>query len=226
MPPNYERRSFERPVELRAASDGTSGPGILKGYGVVFNSPSRDLGGFIEEFDPAAFACVGDGDAQTIDIGMNGRVIARDNHDNNGLLGTTTAGTLRLFVDDIGVRYEIDLPDTSRGRDVAVLAERGDYAFSSFAFRTLPDGDTWRENDAGQLVRVVTGATLIDVAPVADPAYWGSSTELSRSFDLEAVRASLNLADTETAPPRRRAGVSSRAKEMQSTIERSRYDGR
>lgn len=192
--PDIERRVFERPVQLRAAPEGSKSPGILDGYAVVFNSESRDLGGYVEVIDPLAFgAATADG---SIDLSLHHRVIARAEHDSSLLLGTTNAGTLRLFVDDIGIRYEVELPDTTAGRDAAVLAERGDYAFSSFAFYILPNGREWRENDQGQLVYYVLQARLVDVAPVADPAYWGSSVGL-RDFDLDAIRASLH---TPTGP--------------------------
>lgn len=183
-----ERRAYPLPVEVRAAPEGSASPGILAGYALKFNETSRDLGGWVEEIDPLAFgAPLPDG---SLDLTRHNRVLARDNHDSNGLLGTTDAGTLRITIDETGLLYEVDLPDTTRGRDVAVLARRGDYAYSSFAFHLLPGGVSWRENADGTYVRTVTSATLVDVAPVADPAYWSSSTGV-RSIDLDAVRASL-----------------------------------
>jgi HK97 family phage prohead protease len=193
---DIERRVVDRPVELRAAPEGGSGPGILSGYGAVFNSTSRDLGGWFEEIDPGAAGEPVDGGA--LDLTLHTRVIARAEHDSRLLLGTTDARTLRLFVDEIGVRYEVDLPDTTAGRDVAVLAARGDYAHSSFAFnlRTLDDVE-WREDRDGRLIRRVMRMTIHDVAPVADPAYWGATTQLQRSLD--EIRRSLQPAPAE--PP-------------------------
>jgi HK97 family phage prohead protease len=217
VPPDFERRSLERPVQLRAAPDGASGPGILFGYGAVFNSESRDLGGFVEEIDPLAFGPVG-----PLDLTVHGRILARLNHSNDLLLGTSDAGTLRLFIDDVGLGYEIDLPDTSYARDLAVLAKRGDIRHSSFAFRTPPGGDTWQYAADDRIVRRVLNASLVDVAPVADPAYWDATSALSRTFDLDAITASLKPAPTGTAPLGQRAAVSSRAKEIQHTIEGSR----
>ncbi len=183
-----ERRVFEDVLEFRAAADG-GGVGVISGYAAVFDSLSRDLGGWFEEIAPSAFGEPVDG---RLDESLHGRVLGRTNHDNNLLLGTTDADTLRLFLDETGVRYEIDLPDTSYARDLAALAARGDIRYSSFAFRVLPDGVTWREDEDGRLIRRVLNASLADVAPVADPAYYGSSAEMQRSFDLDAVRASLN----------------------------------
>lgn len=219
--PEIERRAFAQPVTLRAAPEGSDSPGTLTGYAAVFNSESRDLGGWTEVIDPGAFGEPLDGGV--LDMERHHRVIARSEHDSRHLLGTTDAGTLRLFVDEIGVRYEVDLPNTSAGRDAAVLAQRGDYAFSSFAFYTLPEGSEWRENENGVLVRRVLGAQLVDVAPVADPAYWGSSVGL-RDFDLDQIREELR-SDQPTEPeavPNARAAALGRARTIQNMIEGSR----
>lgn len=222
---NYERRTFDRPVEFRAAPEGASSPGTLAGYAAVFNSESRDLGGWSEIIDPAAFGPVGD-----FDLAGNGvRVMCRGEHLSVQLLGTTDAQptpTLRISVDEVGVFYECDLPNTGAGRDIAVLAARGDYKHSSFAFRTAPDGAEWFFNENDQIVRRVLRAQLIDVAPVADPAYWEATTGLTsaRSFDLDAIRASITPAlETETAPLGQRAAVAARALAMQVTAEGSRH---
>ncbi|MCC2030621.1 HK97 family phage prohead protease [Microbacterium allomyrinae] len=200
-----ERRVVDRPVEFRAAVEGGSGPGILTGYGAVFDFVSRDLGGWFEEIDPGAFGPVGD-----LDLSLHTRVLCRAEHSNKLLLGTTDAGTLRCFVDDVGLRYEDDLPDTNAGRDVAVLAERGDYRHSSFAFnlRTYEDAE-WREDRDGRLIRRIMRAVVHDVAPVADPAYWGATTEMQRAFDLDTVRASLT--PSPAAPGDRELDVARRA---------------
>lgn len=192
-----ERRAIERPVELRAAPEGSDSPGILTGYAVVFDSESRDLGGWYEVIDRAAFGPEGE-----LDLDKHVRVIGRTNHDSNLLLGTTDAGTLRVFIDESGVRYEIDLPNTSYARDLAVLAGRGDIRFSSFAFRTTPNGRTWEYDSNDRLVSRVTDGILSDVAPVADPAYWSSTSELTRSaVDLDAIREQLTPKTPDPGPP-------------------------
>lgn len=216
-----ERSSFERRVELRAAPEGSASPGILVGYAAVFNQISRDLGGWAEEVDPAAFGPVG-ADGQ-VDMERHTRVMCRAEHDSRGLLGTTDAGTLRLYVDSIGLRYEVELPGTATGRDIATLADRGDIRFSSFAFYTLPGGREWREDSRGMLISRVMAAILVDVGPVADPAYWGSSSEL-RALDLEAIRAQLHPEPLTPDPVAsdERAAVVGRAHEIEITLGRSR----
>lgn len=173
------RTFFDRPAELRAAPDGSASPGVLFGYALTYGEMSRDLGGWREVIDPAAFV---------ESLARADRVMCRAEHDSRLLLGTTDAETLRVTSDDVGIHYEDDLPDTQAGRDVAVLAGRGDYRFSSFAFYEI-DGH-WEpyENTGGELVWRVTRGVLVDVAPVADPAYWSSSTA---TRDLAAARAAL-----------------------------------
>ena len=51
---------------------------------------------------------------------------ARKAHDPSRLLARTKSGTLRLEEDSKGLRFELDLPDTTEGRDLLALAERGD----------------------------------------------------------------------------------------------------
>ncbi|KWD74344.1 HK97 family phage prohead protease [Burkholderia ubonensis] len=141
---------------LRALSRGKVG-----GYAARFNSPSCDLGGFTEIIRPGAFA-------SSLRAGLNIRALYH--HDDLSLLGTTQAGTLRLREDDSGLAFELDLPDTSYGRDVAVLVERGDIAGCSFGFRVEANGDFWEER-AGAVVRELRAVHLHEITLTHDPAY-------------------------------------------------------
>lgn len=182
-------------IELRAGETtdpfGSGGPGMLTGTALTFNRESRDLGGWTEVIDPGTFAA-------SLDRGD--RVMCRAEHDSRMLLGTTDAGTLRVWGDETGIYYENALPDTSAGRDVAVLAERGDYQFSSFAFYETAGHWEPYELTGGRLVWRVTEGILVDVAPVADPAYFSSSTEMA-GRDLVAARALLTAQDGRPEPP-------------------------
>lgn len=159
-PPDIEFRQAGHPVQLRASSGRK-----IQGYAAVFGCRSEDLGGFIEQVDHRAFN-QGSGD------GWRG-VVARWNHDDNFLLGTTEAGTLQLTVDARGLHYVVDLPECRA--DLAELAARGDISKSSFAFRAFHD--SWDLVD-GLPLRTLVDVQLIDVAPVNRPAYKDSTAAL------------------------------------------------
>jgi HK97 family phage prohead protease len=110
------------------------------------------------------------------------------NHDPNMLLGRAGAGTLRLSVDARGLRYEIDLPETNVGKDVAASIARGDLSGSSFAFRINGKGGQRFEKGKGYDVRNILDVDLYDVGPVTYPAYEGTTTgvrsgDCSDAFD-------------------------------------------
>lgn len=160
-----ERRFTPGRVEVRAAA---AEKRTIGGYAAKFNKPSQNLGGFIEVIDPAAF-----NDSRGRDWPD---VLARYNHDDNMLLGTTSARTLRLDVDGTGLVYEVDVPQARA--DVFELVQRGDVAKSSFAFRVVGDGDEWGLSDQNFPQRTLRSVQLVDVAPVNTPAYLDTDTGL------------------------------------------------
>jgi HK97 family phage prohead protease len=110
------------------------------------------------------------------------------NHDPNMLLGRAGAGTLRLSVDARGLRYEIDLPETNVGKDVAASIARGDLSGSSFAFRINGKAGQRFEKGKDYDVRQILDVDLYDVGPVTYPAYEGTTTgvrsgDCSDAFD-------------------------------------------
>ncbi len=175
---NIERRSSTGTVELREEGDTLT----ATGYAAVFESTSQNLGGFVERVAPGAFRKT----LQEADIR------ALYNHEADHLLGRTAAGTLRLEEDAHGLRYDVDLPATQLGRDVAELLRRGDITGSSFGFRTI--GDEWTETADGYPMRRLTEVALRDVGPVVFPAYPAAAASLrslaeSKALNLDEVVA-------------------------------------
>lgn len=108
------------------------------------------------------------------------------NHDPSLLLARTTNNSLRLSTDDVGLRVEIDLPNTSYGQDVRELVSTGLITGMSFGF--VPGMDTWtRAKDGRQLRTHTSVAKLLDVSPVTYPAYDGTDVAL-RSMDTITAR--------------------------------------
>ncbi len=111
------------------------------------------------------------------------------NHDPNMLLGRAGAGTLRLSVDARGLKYEIDLADTTVGRDVAASIARGDLAGSSFNFSINGKEGQRFEKGKDHDVRHITDVNLYDVGPVTYPAYESTTTGLRSGDCADAFEA-------------------------------------
>lgn len=177
----YEEESGELPL-LRVESrseDGAAESRWIVGYAAKFGVNSLDLGDFVERIDPKAFGIVAE---------RRGRKKALEtralwNHDPNYPLARFP-GTLRMNVDEIGLRYEFQVPDTTYGRDLASNIEAGIVRGSSFSFQIAPGGEAWSVED-GRSIRTVTKIdTLIDVGPVTFPAYPDADVSVAkRSFD-------------------------------------------
>ncbi len=178
MTVELERRYVDQPVGTRTGDHRTIG-----GYASVFEKRSRNLGGYVEVVNRSAFnKAMGDSWPD---------VVARFNHDSLMLLGTTAARTLRLSVDNVGLAYEVDTPQSRQ--DVYELVERGDVRSSSFAF--VAREDDWGESDQGYPERRLLSVQLVDVAPVSDPPAYPDATAGLRSLaqrfdaDLTEVRS-------------------------------------
>lgn len=139
----------------------------LTGHAAVFNSRSVDLGGFREVIAPGAFA-------RTI---RNGHTIhALHSHDFADLLGSTRSGALKLSEDSRGLYFELELADTSLGRDVYALVKRGDMNSMSFLFNVNgAAGERWRELSDGTIERTLIDVNLFEISTVASPAYPAAS---------------------------------------------------
>lgn len=177
-----EKRTFEHAPELRAKGDKKK----AVGYAAVFNQSTRIGSWFDEVIAPGAFAsAISDGDIRAL-----------INHDTGRIIGRTTAGTLILTEDETGLRAEIDLPDTTDGRDLAVSLDRGDITGMSFGFSIVRE--EWDES-GDMPKRTILEANLFEVSPVTFPAYEGTdiamrSLERSRkTHNFEAVRRRLKM---------------------------------
>jgi len=143
----------------------TDGGGItVSGYAAVYDSPSEDLGGFIEELKQGAFRKV-----------LRSRPDVRFLVNHEGVpFGRTVAGTLRLKDEPKGLKNECDFPDTQAARDLATSIKRGDINQMSFMFRVEPEGREWFfPDDPDELARRVIYeiSELYDVSIVTFPAY-------------------------------------------------------
>lgn len=157
---NKEVRTFQ--CELR--KDGESR--TVKGTGAVFNSRTELWDGVFEEISKGAF-----------DEVLQDDVRALFNHNENYILARTKSNTLRLSVDERGLHYEFEAPNTTAGNDLIESLSRGDIDQSSFAFTVRESA--WEDLGNGQWLRKITKLKrLYDVSPVTYPAYTDTTVAL------------------------------------------------
>ena len=161
-------------LEIRSNGTLSATGKTLTGYAAVFNSEAV-LGDFSEVIRQGAFA-------KSLATGSNIRALYQ--HQGDALLGTTRGGTLQLREDAKGLAFELALPDTSHGKDLAILVGRGDVAGCSFGFRVAPGGDRWEQRGA-TLVRELLDVDLVEITLTSDPAYQDTTVAMrSRSANV------------------------------------------
>lgn len=168
----------------------------IEGYGIVFNSESRLLGGwFVEVIKP---------EAVTRAMEANKDIFVAINHDYTKLIGRGLAGNVRFTVDEKGVKYSVDVPNTSYGDDLLENVRSGIYQGSSFIFETSMDdsAEAWeKESRDGKTVwvRTITDFSKIhEMGPVIGEAY-ADTTVAKRNFDAANADKPAPPADDEEA---------------------------
>lgn len=165
-------------IEVQTREDGAS---AITGYASIFyrdNDPGTEYElypGIRERIMPGAFDRM---------LKEKHDVRGLVNHDPRMLLGRTAAGTLKMWVDEIGLRYEITPPDTLAARDTIVSLKRGDMSGSSFAFTVKKEGLTFRKEQGFDVLEVFDVNRMYDVGPVTFPAYGGSSAGVREQRSL------------------------------------------
>ena len=154
----------------------------ISGYAAVFNSESNDLG-FYETIAPGAI---------TEDTIIRSDVVATLNHDPEKVLARSKygKGTLQLNVDERGLKYEYEAPNTTLGNDLREMLKRGDIDAASFAFTVSQEegAQKWEKRDGKYYRTIYKIDKLFDVAAVYHPAYSAASAELraqQEAYDIE-----------------------------------------
>jgi HK97 family phage prohead protease len=155
-----EIRTNSVDFEVRAEGDGMS----FTGYASVFNSPSEDLGGFIEYVAPGAFKR---------SLQSRNEVKLLWNHDSGEPLASLRGGTMQLVEDSRGLKVTASLPNTTRGRDVAELLRSKVISSMSFGFNVIKD--SWASDGK---TRTLESVRLFEVSIVSFPAYEATTAQV------------------------------------------------
>ena len=134
----------------------------------MFNSPTELWEGLNEVIKPGAFS-------RAL---SNSDVRCLFDHDWGKVLGRTRSGTLKLEEDDKGLRFEVELPNTTVANDLIQSMSRGDINQCSFGF--IPTEETWDYN-TDPVLRTVNEVELFEVSIVSLPAYEDTEATLARS---------------------------------------------
>lgn len=146
-------------------------PKKLSGYAIVWNTPSKDLGGFKEIVSPDAL--------KGVDLS---NVLMLNDHDYTQVLASVKAGTLKLTPDDKGLHFEATLPDTTTANDVFANVQAGNLDSCSFSFDVDDGSDEWNKDDQGNITRTINQIKdLFDVSVVAVPAYDSTNVNADNS---------------------------------------------
>ena len=157
----------------------------LAGYAAVYGQDSREIveGGrkFTERIAPGAFN-------ETLSSGADVKLYY--NHDASMPLARTRSKTLTLKSDRNGLAFSAELPDTTLGRDIKTLLERGDLS-GEMSFGFYVTEDSWNKDRTQRLVKK---ASLVEVSIVQDAAYPQTSSSLRSVSAAYTEAAYLRLA--------------------------------
>lgn len=171
---------------IREVSEGSDNRRIIEGYSIVFGVESRMLVDYWEDYreiiEPGAITKE---DLDQMDIKMTiwhnrERLLARANKG---------VGSLKLSVDDTGVKYEFEAPDTPDGNTALELVKRGDLSGSSFIFWSDEKSSVrYTKDEDGILLRHVNRLDAIyEMTIASDPAYTQTNVT-AREIEQAGIR--------------------------------------
>jgi HK97 family phage prohead protease len=173
-------RRVKTDIDFELRIDNAEADGMrFTGYAAVFNSDSEPLP-FIERIMPGAFKR---------SLKARNEVKLFKNHNMDEVLASTRSKTLKLTEDSTGLLAEATLPDTTAGRDLAVLMKRGDVHAMSFGFSVPAKGDRWSDDGMSRELHQIR---LHEVSIVTGfPAYEATTANV-RSLDILASRTNVD----------------------------------
>lgn len=154
-------------------SEGADKKEVITGYALKFGKESKDLGGFKEVITKEALK-----DTDLSDV------VLLLNHDYSKPLAKVSAGTLKLEVDEVGLKFEATLPNTTYAKDANENIKAGNTDSMSFGFKVDKSGEEFEKRD-GQVYRKVNKIkALHECSIVTIPAYDDTNVKVNtRSYE-------------------------------------------
>lgn len=163
-----------RLIEVRAV--GNEEKMTVEGYAITFDKPATHDYGYRKFTETIQKGSLDKTDMKDVPL--------RYNHNDNVLIMARTRNkSLRLIIDEKGLKIEADLLDTQSNRDLYKAISEGLIDKMSFAFTVADGGDTWTFKD-DETIRVVTNINRLWDVSVVDTPFYDSTSIFARSFDL------------------------------------------
>lgn len=160
---------------------------IIEGYAAVFNVLSEVLLDYDE--DNYIFREVISPTAITQERLKGYDIKMTMFHNREKLLARSRygAGSLTLSVDDTGLKFSAEMPNTDLGNEALEMVKRGDIVGASFAYLNSKDGVTWSYEGEVPTRTVTDIIDIQDVTLAIDPAFNQTSVSL-RELSRPALR--------------------------------------
>lgn len=159
--------------QIRAVNN-NDGSYTVTGYAVVFNQPSQPLP-FIEYISRDAL--------NDVDFSKTLLLYA---HDYNKILARADSSSLKTEIDDTGLKFTAQIPDTTLGTDTFKNIQAGNVKGCSFGFTIAQGGDRWDTRQDGTTVHYVDKIdTVSELTLTPIPAYEETSVSAQVQRDLE-----------------------------------------
>lgn len=156
------------------AVDNEDGTYTVSGYAVVFNQPSKPMP-FVEY--------IGSDALNNVDFSKTFLLYA---HDYNKVLARADSGTLKTEIDNIGLKFTAQIPDTTLGTDTFKNIQAGNVKGCSFSFKIANGGDRWNtRNDLTTVHYVDKIDTVRELTLTPIPAYEETSVSIQVKRDLQ-----------------------------------------
>lgn len=160
---------------------------IIEGYAVVFNRESEIL---YDKKTKKFFTEIIESSAITDELIRSCDIKMLINHNKERMLARSRygEGTLRLTVDDYGVKFSFQIPDTSDGQYIREMVNRKDFNGCSFSFVDEDVVLDWNRERGCATRKVKKVRALFDCSIVADPAYSDTEVSVRQIEDLEKIQ--------------------------------------
>lgn len=162
-------------LTLRAEEQSNESEMRFSGYALKFDEPTmiNSWGGAFEEKI----------DRKALDDADLSNVVLNVNHNMDKLLARTTNGSLKLEIDEVGLKCDGTIANTTEGKDAYEMLVRG--LINKMSFQAEVIEDEWEESDGVSRRIIKKLGRFFDVSAVTFPAY--ENTEILAQRDADSL---------------------------------------